>query len=681
MDFGRITSRHGGASEILSRTLSHLSFSHLPIGARIVVVVALGVVAFGVLAAMHVQTEQAGRAAATRTSHLRQLSHDLDVVKSEVLRMRLAARRFATERDAAAADFEASVINASNALASATAQPEAAAFHQPLTALAADLPAVEPAFQRAVAADMAVGLDDREGVRGHLRDLVVALESDLATWPNVGAVIGKLQALKRFEQAFLMTAGPDDLGRLKKAVNELDFAIFGGPFDAATRDALSGRLSTYAKLLKDYVAAVEDRTAARAALHAAFDAMEENAQAAADMALAGQFAADLEMAETRDAAAAAILWGGGAALVVFVALSVLVARSIYRPILGIEAAMLRIADGDGSAEVPGLDRRDEIGEMARAIAVFKGNTQEIGRIRLEEKERKEAEDRRRREDLTRVADAFEQKVNHVVASVRTTAERIHGDAETMSRDARSARAHGREVSDLVAMTAGNIALIVQATDGLTRSVATVDARIAESSEAIGRALAQAEDASRRGGSLAASADRIGEVVQLITDIAAQTNLLALNATIEAARAGDAGKGFAVVAGEVKNLAHRTSTATDEISGLIDDVRKEIAGMVAATERVTQEVTAISAISAAVSEAVREQDQATHEITGRVRSAADGAEAISDRITDMGQAMETSAASAASLLHAAEGLSSESRRLDGEVKSFHASIHERSAAAA
>lgn len=651
--------------------------SRWSIGLRIYALVALGVGAFLILGGIHFYATAAGQQVGARTTQFRQVLHNVEIINHEILLMRIAANQYATAPEDALVAFEDAHGNALNALGAAlmAADGEPATLAA-LQSIANDLASVPEKFYAMTQAYDQVGLSDHDGIRGTMRSSLTELETALRQWPEVGDIVGHLQTLKRHEQDALLVADEKSLGHLHKAVNELDFALFGGPFDNATKAHLSGLLTVYGKAAKAYVAAIALRTKAWDSLISQLRDMTDKASQTSGDTLGEQYAADLEMAQTTEQSTFLILLGGGSALVIFVVLSALVARSIHRPVEKIEQAMRKIVDGDTATAVPGLDRGDEIGRMAQAIAVFKRTSQEMAEIQEAEKLRKQQAEDERRADMTRLADEFEGKVRGVANAVNATAGQMQTHAQGVASDASQTLALGTEVSNLVCEAAGNIALIVEAADHLSASVALVDARITESSTVVSRALENAHQATSQVSELSRSANRIGEVVDLISAIANQTNLLALNATIEAARAGNAGKGFAIVASEVKDLSARTAQATQEISHQIEMVRSQISATVAATNDICTEVQTMHTIAHSVAEAVRSQDDAARQIASRVQAAAEGAEAISDRITDMSQAMETSSQSAQGLLEASDLLASSSEDLGAEIKAFHADIHTR-----
>jgi methyl-accepting chemotaxis protein len=318
-------------------------------------------------------------------------------------------------------------------------------------------------------------------------------------------------------------------------------------------------------------------------------------------------------------------------------------------------------------------RRDEIGELARALEVFRRNATE--KIALEQ--RAEAEKLRaaveKREALDRVATGFEASVKSVVdgfasasAELKSTALAMSGTAEQTTRQAESALgASGRAAEEVRG--------VADAAEHLSGSIARIAGQVSEAAQIATGAVEQARATDSIIQGLSEAANRIGEVVNLINDIAGQTNLLALNATIEAARAGEAGKGFAVVAGEVKTLASQTSRATGEIGGQVVAIQASTEQAVGAIRQITATIGRISDISAAIAVAVDEQGRATHGIASSAEAAAADTGNVSHAIGDVTQAAASAGRSAHSVLGAAEHIAHQSETLGGEVSRFIAGI--------
>jgi methyl-accepting chemotaxis protein len=225
--------------------------------------------------------------------------------------------------------------------------------------------------------------------------------------------------------------------------------------------------------------------------------------------------------------------------------------------------MCRLAEGDLSVEVPARGRTDEVGDMARAVEVFKQNGIQAARLAAE-KDKERAAKEQRAQLLDTLTRAFEAKTAELVGQVSAGATELQATAQAMTGSASQATQQATNVAAAAEQASANVQTVAAAAEELASSVGEISRQVAQSAKIAAKAKEDAERTDSVVQELAEGAQRIGEVVGLISNIAGQTNLLALNATIEAARAGDAGKGFAVVASEVKSLATQTARATRKL---------------------------------------------------------------------------------------------------------------------
>lgn len=358
-------------------------------------------------------------------------------------------------------------------------------------------------------------------------------------------------------------------------------------------------------------------------------------------------------------------------VLVVLLLPIMATRAIFRPQRRLINVMDRLAHADYEVEVPGIERADEMGEIARAVQSFKENGQERVKLEKEQEAHREVE---RAEDKKRAAraaatDAFATRMKGIIENVAAAATEMYHTSEAMGYSISSASTRVGNVAAASTQTSMNVQSVAAAAEELSATVREIAEQISRSNTTVRDAVGQVTKADATALSLDEATQKIGQIVEVIQTIASQINLLALNATIESARAGEAGKGFAVVAGEVKTLATQTSRATDEIASNIASIQSVSQEVIASLQAIKGAIARVDEISAAISAAVEEQNATTNEIASNMGTAATGTSQINDEINQVSVATAESSDSAAQVLEAAKMLSQEAESLSKEVHTF------------
>ena len=355
-------------------------------------------------------------------------------------------------------------------------------------------------------------------------------------------------------------------------------------------------------------------------------------------------------------------------IIIGLLVGLLIGRVIASPIIFITRTMKLLADGDKSIDILHLERRDEVGDMARTVQVFKDNM--LRNEKLEAEQSRERQDRERRAShMEQLVAEFQTNITGVVSIVSTAAHEMQTTAQSMSDIASDTSHQAQDVAASAKEASSNVQTVASAAEELHSSITEIGRRVAESTRLAESAVVETKHTDTTVESLAAAAQKIGQVVDLINEIASQTNLLALNATIEAARAGEAGKGFAVVASEVKNLANQTAKATEDIAAQVKDMQSVTTGTVTAIRGIGATISKLNEIATTIAAAVEEQTAATNEIARSVEQTAAGTQSVSESIVKVTESSSQTGMAASQVLDAGNELAQQGEALRKVVETF------------
>jgi methyl-accepting chemotaxis protein len=361
---------------------------------------------------------------------------------------------------------------------------------------------------------------------------------------------------------------------------------------------------------------------------------------------------------------------GIAAAFVLIGACVFSVFTIGQPMRALSVSMEELAGGNFGVVLPGLGRKDEVGDVAGAVEKFKLVAEQKARDEAEAKiKQDQIAAQKRKAEMVKLADNFESAVGEIIETVSSASTELEASASTLTATAERSKHVTTTVAAASEEASASVNSVASATEELSSSVNEISRQVQASARMANEAVDQARKTNDRVGELSKAAARIGDVVELINTIAGQTNLLALNATIEAARAGEAGRGFAVVASEVKALAEQTAKATGEIGQQIAGIQSATQESVGAIKEISGTIEKLSEISSTIAAAVEEQGAATQEISRNVQQAALGTQQVSSNITDVQRGASETGSASSQVLSAAQSLSRDSNRLKLEVGNF------------
>ncbi|PNR00882.1 hypothetical protein C1S70_01940 [Azospirillum argentinense] len=496
--------------------------SNISIGTRIALLVAASVVTLGLLGGTVTVGAQRMFEATAELDQFRDAYEHTAAIERRASRLRFQALRFVADRDETAAEaFAKNAEEASRLLENLKERGVERLPQEELDHLSQGIGTLKERFSSVVARAKELGLSDDSGLRGVLRASARAIEDELKQWPNADKLTGRMESMRKMEKDFIIYSDESLLSGHRKAFNEFTFFLADSGLDTATQTRLEKQARTYRTDLGRFVDATKAFRAEVQTFNDAFQAMVPRFEALLESANAGMAGAVETQNRVRGEVIANVFQVGSVLLVGFAIISLLVARSITRPLRLIEGVMERLAGGDRTATVPETGRRDEIGAMARAVSVFKENLQRTHELEQESRRAERRAEEERETALRAIAHDFDSAFGRVLHTVSHAADQIRNGAHILRDTAEKMKEQALDTSEKAEQTSEVVGIVNNVSRTLSASIGEIGGRVTTSSTAIRRAVDHARQSDSAVAALADSSQRIGEIVRLINDIAGQ----------------------------------------------------------------------------------------------------------------------------------------------------------------